>query len=71
MGYTQMCSQAEVMGTDIDGAHAPFMVVAVNTLVKLPDALSYAEGAAIACGTGTAYAALKRLAIKNSKKYAR
>src|SRR5919199_6496322 len=63
MGYTQMCSQAEVMGTDINGAHAPFMVVPVTTLVELPEPLSFAEGAAIACGTGTAYAALKRLDV--------
>jgi threonine dehydrogenase-like Zn-dependent dehydrogenase len=63
MGYTQMCRQAEVMGTDIDGGHAAFMVVAASTLVELPEELSFAEGAAIACGTGTAYAALKRLEV--------
>ena len=63
MGYTQMCGQAEVMGTDIHGGHAPFMVAAANTLVELPEQLSFAEGAAIACGTGTAYAALKRLDV--------
>jgi threonine dehydrogenase-like Zn-dependent dehydrogenase len=32
-------------------------------LVPLPDELSYAEGAAVACGTGTAYMALKRLDV--------
>ncbi len=63
MGYTQMCSQAEVMGTDIHGGHAPFMVVQASTLVELPPELSFAEGAAISCGTGTAYAALKRLDV--------
>jgi threonine dehydrogenase-like Zn-dependent dehydrogenase len=63
MGYTQMCRVAEVMGTDIDGGHAPLMVVAASTLVEVPDELSFAEGAAIACGTGTAYAALKRLNV--------
>jgi threonine dehydrogenase-like Zn-dependent dehydrogenase len=31
--------------------------------VELPEALSFEEGAAISCGTGTAYAALKRLAV--------
>jgi threonine dehydrogenase-like Zn-dependent dehydrogenase len=63
MGYTQMCSQAEVMGTDIHGGHAPLMVVPASTLVELPAELSFAEGAAISCGTGTAYAALKRLDV--------
>src|SRR5260370_5919626 len=51
------------MGRDSDGANGPFLVVPVYTLVELPEELSFAEGAAIACGTGTAYAALKRLDI--------
>jgi threonine dehydrogenase-like Zn-dependent dehydrogenase len=63
MGYTQMCRQAQVMGTDIDGGHALYMVVQASTLVELPPELSFAEGAAISCGTGTAYAALKRLDV--------
>ncbi|MBV8715375.1 MAG: zinc-binding dehydrogenase [Chloroflexi bacterium] len=63
MGYTQMCRQAEVMGTDIPGGHAGYLVAPASTLVPLPDGLAFAEGAAIACGTGTAYAALKRLDV--------
>jgi threonine dehydrogenase-like Zn-dependent dehydrogenase len=61
MGYTQMCARASVMGTDIDGGNAPYLLAPASTLVVLPDELSFEEGAAIACGTGTAYAALKRL----------
>lgn len=63
MGYTQMCSQAEVMGTDIHGGHAPYLLAPAYTLVPLTEELTFAEGAAIACGTGTAYAALKRLDV--------
>ena len=63
MGYTQMCSQTQVMGTDIHGGNAPYLLAPVETLVELPEALSFQEGAAISCGTGTAYAALKRLDI--------
>jgi threonine dehydrogenase-like Zn-dependent dehydrogenase len=63
MGYTQMCARTEVMGTDIHGANAPFLLAPVDTLVELPEELSFAEGAAISCGTGTAYAALKRLNV--------
>jgi threonine dehydrogenase-like Zn-dependent dehydrogenase len=63
MGYTQMCDTAEVMGTDIHGGNAQYLVAPVTTLVELPAELSFAEGAAIACGTGTAYAALKRLDV--------
>jgi threonine dehydrogenase-like Zn-dependent dehydrogenase len=63
MGYTQMCQHAEVMGTDIDGGHAAYLLAPSSTLVRLPDELSFEEGAAIACGTGTAYAALRRLDV--------
>jgi threonine dehydrogenase-like Zn-dependent dehydrogenase len=63
MGYTQMCSQTAIMGTDIHGGNAPYLLAPASTLVPLPDELSFEEGAAIACGTGTAYAALKRLDV--------
>jgi threonine dehydrogenase-like Zn-dependent dehydrogenase len=39
------------------------MRVPASTLVPLPDALSFEEGAAISCGTGTAYGALRRLEV--------
>ncbi len=61
-GWTQMCdSGAVVYGVTGHGAHAPYMKVPASTLVRLPDALSFTTGAAIACGTGTAYGALVRV----------
>jgi threonine dehydrogenase-like Zn-dependent dehydrogenase len=63
MGYSQMCARAEVMGTDIHGANAPYLLAPLETLIELPDELSFAEGAAISCGTGTAYSALRRLGL--------
>ena len=63
MGYTQMCQQADIMGSDSDGGHAAYLLAPAYSLVPLPGELSFAEGAAISCGTGTAYAALKRLAL--------
>jgi threonine dehydrogenase-like Zn-dependent dehydrogenase len=44
-------------------AHAPYMKVPAHTLVTLPDELSFATGAAISCGTGTAYQALRRMKL--------
>ena len=64
VGYTQMCvNGARVMGFSADGGNAPYLLAPAGSLVPLPDELSFAEGAAIACGTGTAYAALKRLDV--------
>ena len=64
IGYTQMCGHgSRVMGFSANGGNAPYLLVPAGSLVPLPDELSFAEGAAIACGTGTAYSALKRLNV--------
>ena len=64
IGYTQMCVHgAKVMGFSANGGNAPYLLAPASSLVPLPDELSFAEGAAIACGTGTAYSALKRLDV--------
>ena len=58
-----MCSTqpVKVLGSDDHGGHAPHMRVPVESLVPLDDALTFEAGAAIACGTGTAWGALERL----------
>lgn len=64
IGYTQMCVKgSRVMGSSADGANAEYVLAPAGSLVPLPDELSFPEGAAIACGTGTAYSALKRLGV--------
>jgi threonine dehydrogenase-like Zn-dependent dehydrogenase len=66
-----MCLKgATVYGASGHGAHARYMKVPVATLVPLPDALSFETGAAISCGTGTAYAALKRLQLRGGETIA-
>jgi threonine dehydrogenase-like Zn-dependent dehydrogenase len=63
-GWAQLCARGIVVyGMTGHGGHAPYMAVPVTTLVPLPDALSFEEGAAISCGTGTAYQALRRLDV--------
>src|SRR5579863_9912705 len=61
-GWSQMCSEGSIVyGVTGHGAHAPYMKVPAHTLVPLPAELSFATGAAISCGTGTAYQALRRM----------
>jgi threonine dehydrogenase-like Zn-dependent dehydrogenase len=62
-GWMQLCVEGvkEVYGVTGHGAHARFMRCPARTLVPLPDELSFTSGAAISCGTGTAWGALKRL----------
>jgi 2-desacetyl-2-hydroxyethyl bacteriochlorophyllide A dehydrogenase len=70
-GWAQMCLKgATVFGANGDGGHAKYMKVPVATLVPLPDALSFETGAAISCGTGTAYAALRRLSLRGGETIA-
>ena len=65
-GWGQLCRDGIVVyGATGHGAHAQYMKVPASTLVPLPDPLNHSEGAAISCGTGTAYAALRRLDISS------
>ncbi|MFO1320492.1 MAG: zinc-binding dehydrogenase [Burkholderiales bacterium] len=65
-GWMQMCVDgvAEVYGITGNGGHARYMKAPARTLVELPDELSFETGAAIACGTGTAWGALQRLGLQ-------
>ena len=59
-----MCERtAIVYGVTGHGGHAPYMRAAVETLVALPQEVSFTTGAAISCGTGTAFGALVRLDV--------
>jgi threonine dehydrogenase-like Zn-dependent dehydrogenase len=64
-GWAQMCTEVppKIYGVNSHGGHAPYLKVPARTLVPLPEALSFAAGAAISCGTGTAYFALKRMGL--------
>ena len=64
-GWTQMCRNgATAMGATAPGAHAEFVAVPIGTVLPMPDGLSFPAAAAIGCGTGTAWGALKRLNLQ-------
>ncbi|HTQ77693.1 MAG TPA: zinc-binding dehydrogenase [Burkholderiales bacterium] len=64
VGWSQLCRAGiTVYGVTANGGHAEYLKVPARTLVPLPDELSFAEGAAVACGTGTAYGALRRMQL--------
>ena len=70
-GWTQMCVEgATVYGFSGHGGHAPFMRMPAETLVALPDELSFVEGAAVSCGAGTAYNALRRMGVRGGSTLA-
>src|SRR6201994_1297083 len=67
-GWQQLCQEVpvKVYGNNAHGGHANYLKVPANTLVALPDELSFSAGAAIACGSGTAYSALRRMNLSRN-----
>lgn len=64
-GWTQMCDAGAItFGANGNGAHAKYMKVPADSLIELPDDLSFEVGAAISCGTGTAWGGLERLGLR-------
>ena len=61
-GWMINCSAPEraAYGWQRDGGHARFLLAEERTLLHLPDELSYADGALVSCGFGTAHAAILR-----------
>jgi D-arabinose 1-dehydrogenase-like Zn-dependent alcohol dehydrogenase len=67
-GWSQLCQEVpvKVYGNNAHGGHAAYMKVPAFTVVPLPDELSFTTGAAISCGTGTAYGALRRIRLSGN-----
>lgn len=64
MGYQISCTSAgrAAYGWQRDGGHAEFLLAEARDCVVLPDFLTFLDGACCACGFGTAYEALCRIA---------
>ena len=67
-GWQQLCQETlvKVYGNNAHGGHAKYILVPANTLVPLPDEVSFEAGAAISCGSGTAYSALRRMNLSGN-----
>lgn len=53
-------------GWQRDGGMADYMLAEEKDLVALPDELSYADGAQVACGFGTVYEGLEKVGISGN-----
>lgn len=64
-GYQISCTSPgrQAYGWQRDGGHADYLLAERRDLIKLPDGLSYLDGACVACGFGTAYEALLRIDV--------
>ena len=70
-GWPQMCDAGveDIYGITTHGAHSDYFKATAENVVKLPDELSFTTGAALACGTGTAYGAIRRLDAKGGETF--
>lgn len=65
-GWQQLCPVTEkrgYYGGTRHGGHGDFMTAHESTCVKMPDGVSFEEGAYLACGASTAFHALKKLNV--------
>jgi threonine dehydrogenase-like Zn-dependent dehydrogenase len=68
-GYMISCTSAKyrrAYGWQRDGGMAEFMLAEEKDLIALPDELSYADGAQVACGFGTVYEGLEKIGINGN-----
>ena len=68
-GYMISCTSSEyrrAYGWQRDGGMAPWMVAEEKDLIALPDGLTYADGAQVACGFGTVYEGLEKIGISGN-----
>jgi threonine dehydrogenase-like Zn-dependent dehydrogenase len=68
-GYMISCTSStyrRAYGWQRDGGMAEYMVAEEKDLIQLPDALSYADGAQVACGFGTVYEGLEKIGINGN-----
>ena len=68
-GWPQLCLEQPIFyATSRHGSHADYMKVNDYSIVQLPEQMSFKTGAAIACGTTTAYGAIKRLELRGEER---
>jgi threonine dehydrogenase-like Zn-dependent dehydrogenase len=68
MGYMISCSSPlrAAYGWQRDGGMAEYLLCDEKDLVELPDSLSYADGAQVACGFGTVYEAIYKMGVSGT-----
>jgi len=71
-GWMLHCSAEEKVsyGYNAHGGLAPLILAKDINCVKMPDGLTFGDGSCCACGTGTAYQALRRIALSGRDRFA-
>ena len=62
-GNLMWCPERRGYGGPIHGADADLLLTDARNCMPLPDALSFADGAFMACAAGTAYSSMRKLGV--------
>lgn len=62
-GNIMWCPERQGYGGPIHGADADYLITDARNCLPLPNALSFADGAMIACSAGTAFSSMRKLQI--------
>src|SRR5579863_753777 len=68
-GFMISCTSSEyrrAYGWQRDGGMAKWMIAEEKDLIALPDTLTYADGAQVACGFGTVYEGLEKIGVSGN-----
>jgi threonine dehydrogenase-like Zn-dependent dehydrogenase len=66
LGFQVSCTSPAraAYGGQRNGGHGEFMLAEDRSLIRLPEAVSFIDGAMVACGFSTAYAATRRAGVR-------
>jgi threonine dehydrogenase-like Zn-dependent dehydrogenase len=65
-GFRMLCTDVKIVGFDVDGGNADYLVVPAVNCVKLPGGMSYEAGAVMTDMIGTQYHTQKRLGVSGA-----
>ncbi|MDN5864805.1 MAG: alcohol dehydrogenase catalytic domain-containing protein [Gammaproteobacteria bacterium] len=69
-GLEQFCPEARMLGKDVDGGYAEYVVVPARNAVHVADSVGIAAAAIMMCSSATAFHALRRARIRAGDRVA-
>ena len=69
-GNEQFCVQGRMLGKDIDGGYAEYLVVPARNAVPLPEDIAFVAGAVLMCSSATSFHALRKARLAPGERVA-
>jgi propanol-preferring alcohol dehydrogenase len=63
-GHEQFCDSVRMLGHHVDGGYAEYVAAPARNAIRLPDEISFEEGATLMCASATAFHALHKARLK-------